>query len=65
MKNFLENVIRYQRFFISSLTGLTIIILNPIIQKFKQGKVSAISTLIVMTLFIQGLRILIHTMLNV
>lgn len=65
MKNFLENVIRYQRFFISSLTGLTIIILNPLIQKFKQGKVSAIFTLIVMTLFIQGLRILIHTMLNV
>jgi hypothetical protein len=35
MHEFWENIIRYPRFFISSLVGLILIILRPIINLFK------------------------------
>jgi hypothetical protein len=35
MDEFWENIIRYPRFFISSLAGLILIILRPIINLFK------------------------------
>lgn len=38
MSNFWNNVLRYPRFFISSVTGLIIIILTPIKNLFKIRK---------------------------
>jgi hypothetical protein len=38
MNNFWENISRYPRFFISSFTGLIIIILTPIKGFFKSSK---------------------------
>jgi hypothetical protein len=38
MNNFWNNVLRYPRFFISSVTGLIIIILTPIKNLFKIRK---------------------------
>jgi len=38
MKDFWVNIIRYQRFFISSLLGLILIILAPIRNLFKSNK---------------------------
>ena len=38
MNNFWNNILRYPRFFISSLIGLTLIILTPIKNLFKIQK---------------------------
>ena len=38
MNNFWENISRYPRFFISSFTGLIIIILTPFKSLFKSSK---------------------------
>ena len=59
MENFWTNILRYPRFFISSLLGLILIILTPLRNLFKNPKLkilTVIGTLIFVLLLIFILR---------
>jgi hypothetical protein len=60
MNNFWENIFRYPRFFISSFTGLIVIILTPFKSFFKTSKLRFILILFI----ISGLLILYFTIKN-
>jgi len=48
MNDFWTNILRYPRFFISSLVGLIVVILTPFINLFKIQKFKFISSLFVL-----------------
>jgi hypothetical protein len=60
MNNFWENIFRYPRFFITSFTGLIIIILTPFKSFFKTSKLRFILIIFI----VGGLLILYFTIKN-
>lgn len=63
MNNFWTNIVRYPRFFISSMIGLVLIILTPFKNLFKTPKLRLI--LIVFSLvFIGGIYFIIRNMVG-
>jgi len=52
MNNFWENILRYPRFFISSLAGLILILLNPLKNLLKTTKSRIILLIFLCTIFI-------------
>lgn len=65
MNLFWENFTRYPRFFISSLTGLIVIILNPIIQFFRKGQQTAFIGIFIVTVILIGIAKVLQEMLNI
>jgi hypothetical protein len=65
MKFFWENFTRYPRFFISSVSGLLIIIFNPIIQLFRRGKQTTILAILLLTFITTGVFKILQEMLNI
>lgn len=65
MNSFWENILRYPRFFISSVTGLFIIILNPIIKFFKKGKISALIAGGAIFISVNIIILIVNEMLNI
>jgi len=64
MNDFWNNILRYPRFFISSLTGLVIIILTPFKNLFKIKKLRVI-LILVFILFALALYTIIKSMIGV
>jgi len=62
MDNFWNNIRRYPSFFISSFTGLILVILTPLKKLFKIPKLRAIALLFVI-LFLISLYTILKTML--
>jgi hypothetical protein len=52
MNNFWENVLRYPRFFISSLAGLILVLLSPLKNLLKTPKSRVILIVFLFTVFI-------------
>lgn len=63
MNNFWNNILRYPRFFISSLIGLTLIILTPIKNLFKIQKLR-IFLIIFIFLFFLSLYTIVRNMVG-
>ena len=63
MNNFWTNIVRYPRFFISSMIGLILIILTPFRNLFRTTKLRWFLILFSLT-FIIGLYITIRTMVG-
>jgi len=63
MNNFWTNIVRYPRFFISSMIGLILIILTPFRNLFRTTKLRWFLILFSLT-FIIGLYIIIRTMVG-
>ena len=63
MNEFWQNIIRYPRFFISSLAGLILIILRPILNLFK-AKGSKPTIILLKLLLILSFSILCFVILN-
>ena len=63
MNNFWTNVIRYPRFFISSMIGLILIILTPFKNLFKTTKLRWFLIIFILA-FIISLYIIIRTMVG-
>jgi len=52
MNNFLENILRYPRFFVSSLAGLILVLLSPLKNLLKTTKSRFILILFLLTFFV-------------
>lgn len=65
MQLFWENFTRYPRFFISSVSGLLVIILNPIIQFFRKGQKSTLLGIILIVAILICLTKILQEMLNI
>ena len=52
MENFWTNILRYPRFFISSLAGLILIILTPVRNLFKNPKLRVIAVISILLFFL-------------
>jgi hypothetical protein len=52
MNNFWTNILRYPRFFISSLLGLILVILTPFRNLFKIPKLRIILIILIVTTFL-------------
>ena len=52
MNNFLENILRYPRFFVSSLAGLILVLLSPLKNLLKTKKSRFILLLFFLTFFV-------------
>jgi hypothetical protein len=52
MNNFWENILRYPRFFISSLAGLILVLLSPLKNLLKTPKSRVILIVFLFTVFI-------------
>nr|YP_009029346.1 hypothetical protein [Leptocylindrus danicus]AGH28877.1 hypothetical protein [Leptocylindrus danicus] len=63
MNNFWDNIFRYPRFFISSFTGLILVILTPIKNLLKTSK-SRTFLVIFLILFFLGLYNILENMLG-
>lgn len=63
MNNFWTNIVRYPRFFISSMVGLIIIILTPFRNLFKTPKLRLFLILFSLV-FISGLYFIIRNMVG-
>jgi hypothetical protein len=63
MNNFWTNIVRYPRFFISSMIGLVLIILTPLRNLFKTPKLRLFLILFIFV-FILSLYFIIRTMLG-
>ena len=63
MNNFWTNIVRYPRFFISSMIGLVLIILTPLRNLFKTPKLRLFLILFILV-FILSLYFIIQTMLG-
>jgi hypothetical protein len=63
MNNFWTNIVRYPRFFISSMIGLVLIILTPLRNLFKTPKLRLFLILFILV-FILSLYFIIRTMLG-
>lgn len=63
MNNFWDNIFRYPRFFISSFTGLILVILTPIKNLLKTSK-SRTFLIIFLILFFLGLYNILENMLG-
>ena len=64
MQFFWENFTRYPRFFISSVSGLLIIIINPIAQLFRRGQQTTLLALVIIFVAIISLIKILQEMLN-
>jgi len=60
MNNFWTNIVRYPRFFISSLIGLILVILTPIRNLFKNPKLRVFLVAFIIIFFITLYNILIN-----
>jgi len=65
MQLFWENFTRYPRFFISSVSGLIVIILNPILQFFRKGQQTTIFGIIIIFAILGSLVKILQEMLNI
>lgn len=65
MQIFWENFTRYPRFFISSVTGLLIIILNPISQLFRRGQQTTLLAIVIIILGVISIVRILQEMLNI
>ena len=63
MNDFWTNILRYPRFFISSLVGLILVILTPFRNLFKNPK-SRIGLIVFGILFLIGLYLILKTMVG-
>jgi hypothetical protein len=63
MSNFWTNIVRYPRFFISSMIGLVLIILTPLRNLFKTPKLRLFLILFILV-FILSLYFIIRTMVG-
>lgn len=63
MNDFWTNILRYPRFFISSLIGLILIILTPIKNLFKNTK-SRFGVIIFIFVFLIGLYLILKNMVG-
>jgi hypothetical protein len=63
MNNFWTNIVRYPRFFISSMIGLVLIILTPLRNLFKTPKLRLFLILFILV-FILSLYFIIRTMVG-
>ena len=63
MSNFWSNIVRYPRFFISSMIGLVLIILTPLRNLFKTPKLRLFLILFILV-FILSLYFIIRTMVG-
>ena len=61
---FWENVLRFPRFFITSFSGLIIILLTPFITFAKKNTITQIVFVCFLTLFLTGLVFIFQEMLN-
>ena len=52
MENFWTNILRYPRFFISSLVGLILVILTPIRNLFKNPRLRVIAGITIVLFFV-------------
>lgn len=52
MENFWTNILRYPRFFISSLVGLILVILTPLRNLFKNPKLRIIGGISIVLFFV-------------
>ena len=52
MENFWTNILRYPRFFISSLVGLILVILTPLRNLFKNPKLRVIGGISIVLFFV-------------
>lgn len=64
MKIFWENLTRYPRFLITSVSGLIIVLLNPIIKLAKRNTATQFLLLIFTILTFLGLTLILNAMLN-
>jgi hypothetical protein len=63
MNNFWTNILRYPRFFISSMIGLVLIILTPLRNLFKTPKLRLFLILFILV-FILSLYLILRTMVG-
>nr|YP_009496210.1 hypothetical protein ycf33 [Guinardia striata]AWT38782.1 hypothetical protein ycf33 [Guinardia striata] len=63
MNNFWNNIFRYPRFFISSVTGLILVILTPFKNLFKIPKLR-IFLIVFLILFFTGLYLVLRSMVG-
>jgi hypothetical protein len=52
MNNFWENILRYPRFFVSSLVGLILVVLSPLKNLLKTTKSRAILIIFILSFFV-------------
>jgi hypothetical protein len=52
MNNFWENILRYPRFFVSSLVGLILVLLSPLKNLLKTTKSRAILIIFILSFFV-------------
>ena len=62
---FWKNVFQLQRFFITSLLGLVLIILNPIINQAKKSNINAFFTILIFFLALFLVFNIVNSMLNI
>lgn len=62
---FWKNVFQLQRFFITSLLGLILIILNPIINQAKKSNINAFFTILTFVFALSLLFNIVNSMLNI
>lgn len=62
---FWKNVFQLQRFFITSLLGLILIILNPIINQAKKSNINAFFTILIFVFALSLLFNIVNSMLNI
>jgi hypothetical protein len=65
MNIFWENVLRYPRFLITSVSGLIIILLSPLLKLAKKNLFSQIFVLIVVITSLVILSLILNAMLNI
>jgi hypothetical protein len=62
---FWKNVFQLQRFFITSLLGLVLIILNPIINQAKKSNINAFFTILIFVFALFLIFNIVNSMLNI
>jgi hypothetical protein len=62
---FWKNVFQLQRFFITSLLGLVLIILNPIINQAKKSNINAFFTILILFFGLFLVFNIVNSMLNI
>jgi|MDSX01.1.fsa_nt_gb hypothetical protein len=62
---FWKNVFQLQRFFITSLLGLVLIILNPIINQAKKSNINAFFTILIFVFALSLIFNIVNSMLNI
>jgi len=62
---FWKNVFQLQRFFITSLLGLVLIILNPIINQAKKSNINAFFTILIFFFALFLVFNIVNSMLNI